>query len=141
MSFIYLAQPYSHKDGQVQAARFKIAEYMFAHYSDLGEIIYAPIVSCHRVSQLYNLPTTADFWEKQNTAFLEKAEAIRVLEMPGWEKSKGLAYEMMWWQSNRPYVPIQLVSWKEIVQTCKIHTDTDGTQPLHYWLDRAGAVL
>ena len=141
MSFIYLAQPYTHRDPRVRAARFKIAEFMTAKYSNLGEAIYAPIVACHKLSITYKLPTTADFWERMNIAFMEKAEAIRLLEMPGWDKSAGVEFELDWWKTHRPHVPAQFVSWKEMVEECAAYEDDQGANPLRYYLDLAGANL
>lgn len=140
MSFIYLAQPYTHKDESVRAARFRIAERMTALYTDFQEIIYSPIVHSHRMAIVYSLPSTADYWEKANTAFLEHASAIRVLEMPGWEKSAGLAYETEWWKTNRPNVPIQFVPWSEMVNFCSDFADPDGHKPLQMFLEIASKV-
>lgn len=138
MSIVYLAQPYTHKDPRVRAARFKIAEFMNAHYSNLGEVIYAPIVACHKMSNLYHLPTTADFWEKHNTAFLEASTSLRVLRMPGWIDSAGLKYEEDWWALHKKFVPIQDVEWKEIIALASAHETPDGF-PLRYYLQILGA--
>jgi hypothetical protein len=140
MSFIYLAQPYTHKDESVRAARFRLAEFLFAHYTNLGEVIFSPIVHCHRMSVMYEVPSTADYWEKANKAFLDHATAVRVMELPGWEHSKGLTFEMEYWKDSFPHVPLQFVSWKEILELASAHRSPDGDKPLHQFLEIASKV-
>lgn len=138
---IYLAQPYSHRDPRVRSARFKVAEFMNAFYTQQMEIIYAPIVSTHKMSILYTLPIDAGYWKASNIAFLSASEGLRVLEIPGWGESKGLAAEIEWWEKNKPNVPIQYVSWKEIVHVIANHQDDEGLNPMRYYLQILGAVL
>lgn len=138
MSFVYLAQPYSHPDSKVRAARFKIAEFMTAHYSHNNEFIYSPIVHFHRLSVLYYLPTNAEFWRNNNFAMLGKADTLRVLEMPGHDVSVGLKAEVDFYVDRCPFVPIQYVSWKEITTLIANHKDDEASVPLGYHVDIAG---
>lgn len=59
----------------------------------MGVHAYSPIVHCHELAKIAELPKTAEFWEKYNFAMLERADALWVLMLPGWEDSKGCAAE------------------------------------------------
>jgi hypothetical protein len=59
-----------------------------------GPPVFSPIVYCHPFAVANKMPVDAEYWMKFNMAFLRKAEALFVLRIQGWEKSKGLQIEM-----------------------------------------------
>lgn len=132
MSFIYLAQPYYSPNEEIREARFRIAEFMTAYYTQNREVVYAPIVHFHEISKGYYLPKDASFWRDNNFAMLERAHYLRILEMPGWEKSEGLRAEIDFFVDRSPFVPIQSVSWRSIITLASKNQDEEGTPLLKY---------
>jgi len=56
--------------------------------------IYSPIVHCHEMAERHKLPKDFAFWEKYNRAMLETADGLYILQLDGWELSKGLQSEI-----------------------------------------------
>lgn len=94
MSYIYLASPYSDPDPAIVQRRYHLV--LSATASLLRDCIwtYSPIVHCHELARLHSLPTDFAFWRDYNKAMLQKANAIALLDIPGWENSKGVKDEL-----------------------------------------------
>lgn len=90
---IYLAQPYSHPDPEIQNQRYDIALLWCAFFRTKHP--YSPIVHWHNVAQRHTLPTDADFWLEHNRHMIDLSKALYVLKITGWEESKGLAHEII----------------------------------------------
>lgn len=139
-SLIYLAQPYSHPDPQVRVARFKIAECVTAYFlSRHKEHILSPIVHCHRIAALYNLPSDFDFWQNYNFATLRTCSELRVMELPGYENSKGLAAELSFAKSHPRSLSVSYLSFPRIQEICS-HMNTNdlgNSISLTYYLENA----
>lgn len=131
---IYIGQPYTHSDFEVMAARFKIAEFLTAEYMKAGDIVYSPIVHCHKIAVHYKMPTNWEFWEKYDLGILERCDTMRVLQMPGWDKSRGLQAEMKYAEENKK--EIIFVSWDYIYPKIWELLDDFGDPKLRYWLDK-----
>jgi hypothetical protein len=58
-----------------------------------GLAVYSPIVHCHELAKIVDMPRAAGFWEKYNFVMLEAAETFGILMLPGWEESVGIAGE------------------------------------------------
>lgn len=98
---IYLASPYTASEPGLTLHRFQMTEYYVAKYMKLGKPIFSPIVHCHELAGKYGMPTTHQYWWNYNLAFLEKADELWVLMLPGWDQSMGVQAEMGWWEKNR----------------------------------------
>lgn len=90
---IYLASPYSHPDPLVMKTRFLLAQQATAAMIFEGKFVYSPIVHCHELAQAYQLPKDFDFWRRYNIDMLRRADAFRILKIPGWDESKGVCPE------------------------------------------------
>lgn len=107
---IYLASPYtSNLAGDLKAAaernRYVKALDFIAHIMMTGgPPVFSPIVYCHPIAVKHQLPVDAEHWLKFNVAFLRKADAMFVLRIQGWEKSKGVEIEMR--MANMLGIPI-----------------------------------
>lgn len=92
---IYLASPYS--VGNASPAeleqRFEAACAAVGHLMLEGEVVYSPIVHCHPIAVRYSLPRDWEFWHKFDREMLRGAHELRILKLPGWEESKGIAAE------------------------------------------------
>lgn len=94
MAFIYLASPYSDKSRTVRHGRYLQVAETTAELLRQGLHVYSPIVHCHELAERHNLPKDFAFWEKYNFAMLEQASALHILELEGWEQSKGVRGEI-----------------------------------------------
>lgn len=91
---MYLASPYSDPDPVIRKTRFLIAAERTAEKLTAGLIVYSPIVHCHFLVENFNLPPDFDFWKKYNFGILRRASSVCVLQIKGWEESKGVRAEM-----------------------------------------------
>ena len=113
MSYVYLASPYSHPDPFLRELRYlrtmsELSEHLLA-----GVAVYSPIVHCHELAKIADLPKDAKFWEHYNFVMLAAAQAVWVLMLPGWEESKGIAGEVA--EALRLQKPIMYIEEKERV--------------------------
>lgn len=59
-----------------------------------GLHVYSPIVHCHQLALLADLPKDNAFWREYNLIMLTAAETMGVLMLPGWQDSLGVADEI-----------------------------------------------
>lgn len=90
---IYLASPYSHPDELIRRTRFMLAEQATASLLRRGIWVYSPIVHCHELASKYNLPGDFDFWSKYNIDMIRRCDSFAILDIPGWQESKGVQGE------------------------------------------------
>ncbi len=114
---IYVASPYSsggspeqraaaHEERYREAKRF--VTYVIVEH---GPAPFSPIVYCHPLAVESNLPGDAEYWYKFNMQFLRKSEAVFVLMLDGWEKSKGVKAELD--MAQRLRIPVYYYKWNE----------------------------
>ena len=109
MSYIYLASPYSDKSETVRHERYLKTAEATAQMLLQGLHIYSPIVHCHELAKRFQLPGDFDFWNKYNFAMLGEASALHILELPGWNKSKGIHAEIQY--ALRLSIPIRNIPY------------------------------
>jgi len=109
MSFIYLASPYTHPRATVRHDRYLKVRETTATLLKKEIHVYSPIVHCHDLAVAHNLPKEFDFWCKYNKAMLSEAVALWVLQIPGWEDSKGVKWEIM--QAHKLNIPVKTISY------------------------------
>lgn len=88
---IYLASPYSHPDELIRRTRFLLAEEFVAKH--FPEHIYSPIVHYHELAIRHSLPTDFETWRRINFDMIRRADEFWILDIPGWEDSKGVTGE------------------------------------------------
>jgi nucleoside 2-deoxyribosyltransferase len=91
---IYLAAPYTSSDKHLVEHRVKQINQAAAKLMREGHIVFSPISHSHQMAIQEVLPTTFEWWRKQNHAFIEWADAVCVLLLDGWEKSVGVMDEI-----------------------------------------------
>ncbi len=107
MKKIYLANPYSHPDPYVRRERFHAACRAAARLMEAGNIVFSPIAHSHPISEHLGNPLDLDFWLAQDRAFVEWADEVHVLLLPGWDTSKGVAMEVQWTrEAGKPVVEV-----------------------------------
>lgn len=90
---IYLASPYSHPDPSVREERFHAVCRTTAALLRAGQVVFSPIVYNHPLVA-FALPTTWEFWERIDRAYLERCEVLMVLMLDGWKESAGVQAEI-----------------------------------------------
>src|SRR5512139_3335222 len=94
MTMFYLASPYSSADEEIKEHRYKLACIACAQLVRSGKVVYSPIVQCHSIAKLMELPTGWDFWKDHCAFFISCSEGLIVLKLDGWESSVGVAAEV-----------------------------------------------
>jgi hypothetical protein len=90
----YLACPYSHPDRAVRVARFEAANRAAAVLMQDGHKVFSPISHTHPIAEAGDLPKGWDFWEAFDRAYLAISGKVVVLQIDGWDTSKGVAAEI-----------------------------------------------
>lgn len=92
---IYIASVYSlDADEALMEARYQFALKLTSKFTIEGECVFSPIVHSHPMSLVYDFPREFHFWEKLDYAYLDRCTGLRVLCMPGWERSRGVTSEI-----------------------------------------------
>lgn len=92
----YIASPYTHEDPVIRQRRYEKAldftAWLATKYRMWG---YSPIVHSHN---MVDLQTGMDhaFWMEWSKSMLVTSRSVIVLQMPGWEVSKGVYMELEW---------------------------------------------
>ena len=96
MSFIYLAAPYSHPLPAVRELRFHQANAAAAWLMSQGHVVFSPISHSHPIAAYLTAEMLMDheFWMAQDLGILALASLMIVLQVSGWEKSKGVVAEI-----------------------------------------------
>lgn len=94
MSFHYLASPYTSQEAAFMQRRFEAVEQMTARLLKDSIWVYSPIVHCHELANKFNLPRNFEYWESYNSALLAKASQLLVLDIEGWDESRGVCKEI-----------------------------------------------
>lgn len=94
MTYLYLASPYSSPDPSIRDRRASEALAATAWLLQMKRWVYSPIVHCHELAFVHELPTDAEYWQEYNHALLERSKGLLVLLAEGWESSVGVGEEI-----------------------------------------------
>lgn len=95
---IYLASPYTHPDPEVVKFRVAEAARWTAEAWRRGYTVFSPVVHGQAlVDTNITMPMTHEFWLSHDWNFLNLAEELWVLMLPGWGDSRGVNKEIDWW--------------------------------------------
>lgn len=104
---IYLASPYTHREAYVRYQRYVAARTALAAMLRSREWAYSPIVHCHDLARVHDMPTDAEFWKDYNFYMLGRSTELRVLQLTGWDISVGVGMELS--EAKRLGIPIILI--------------------------------
>lgn len=95
----YLGVPYTHKDSKIRKWRFDRVTEATAHLLNDGEYktVYSPITHSHLINtaKIGAEAFSWEFWvDDFDLTFLAVCKTLIVLQLPGWEESKGVAIEI-----------------------------------------------
>lgn len=109
---IYLASPYSHPESTVRESRFNEVCSKAAELIKDGYIVFCPIAMSHPIANLdRSLSTDFESWKDLDRYFLNMSDEVWVYQIPGWDASKGVKWEIEYAQKNRKVV--RYLSYKE----------------------------
>lgn len=93
---IYLAGPHT----GCEEYSFKFLTKYAAGLVEEGHFVFSPITHCYPMAQSAGLPVDFGYWGDYNKKMLSLCDCLVVLELPGWNRSRGvnaeisLAYEL-----------------------------------------------
>lgn len=90
---IYVAGPYYDKDPSVIQMRMDVIYEVMAELTKRGEVAVSPMLM-HPIAVKYELPNTFEFWDKYSFELLSKCDRMIVVQMEGWNKSRGVEAEI-----------------------------------------------
>lgn len=94
MSYYYVATPYSAYPAGIDAA-FHDACTATAEFIKRGIPVYSPIAHTHPVALAGGMdPLDHTIWLPADQPFMDAARGLIVVQMDGWDKSKGIAFEI-----------------------------------------------
>ena len=93
-TLVYLACPYSDKKASVRLSRFNSVNKIAAQLMLQGMHIFSPISHTHPIAEAGGLPKGWDFWEGYDRAILATCAKMIVLQLDGWDISKGVQAEI-----------------------------------------------
>ena len=108
-TLIYLASPFAHQSAEVREARLEAVRHVCGKMIDEGRIVLSPLVYAGELAQRgFHAPQGWYAWDLQ---FLARADELLVLQLPGWEESKGVLVEIAAAQARN--IPIRLMSLED----------------------------
>ncbi|HBP6378442.1 TPA: DUF1937 family protein [Pseudomonas aeruginosa] len=108
MPLIYLATPYNHADPAVMEFRRAAACRKAGELITSGLSVISPIAHNVAVIREVGGETGWEIWAAQDLAILAACDKVFVLQLPGWELSKGVAAEIA--AAERMGKPVEYLS-------------------------------
>ena len=94
MKKLYLANPYSHPQKNIEQQRFEMASYATATLISRGINVFSPIAYSHPLAIQYKLGLDFEYWQKFNRGWIDWADFLLVLMLDGWNDSRGVIGEV-----------------------------------------------
>ena len=96
----YLASPYARYEGGHEAAWRDISA-IAARLVAAGVDVFSPIAHSHSLAVYGEMDKVDhDFWLRVDEKFMMRAEACMVAMLPGWQESKGVTWEIEWFEKR-----------------------------------------
>lgn len=101
---IYLASPYTHDDPIIRESRYLLAVRATAFLIRQECIVFSPIVHSHPVAvHLDGDAMVSAYWTQYNEPFMDMCSKMVVLQIAGWEGSRGVQREIAYFvKHNKP---------------------------------------
>lgn len=93
LKLYYLASPYSHPEPTIRKQRAEDATVAAVTLLKHNIFVFAPI-PYNEPWEKYNVPGDWDFWQEFDKAFVSRMDGIIVLQIDGWDRSKGVTAEV-----------------------------------------------
>lgn len=98
---IYIASPFTDPSVEVMQTRWRAATLFNFYLIKTGKIAISPIALCYPMVQLIpSTPVDFETWASFNLGLLSRSRELRVLMLPGWQESFGVAAETRFAKEN-----------------------------------------
>lgn len=95
--YLYIASPYTHDDPMIRQRRYEKALEFTAWLATKYRMwSFSPIVHSHNMVAQSDPKFMHDFWMDWGKAMLIPSKGVVVLQIPGWQDSKGVDLEIGW---------------------------------------------
>jgi hypothetical protein len=97
---VYLASPYTCRsrrpwlNRRIQHLRARLASIACGLLINDGLVVFGPITFSHPIERELKLPGSWEYWEAFDRWYVERAVALWLLKLPGWERSVGMQAEI-----------------------------------------------
>ena len=108
-TLIYLASPYAHPSSTVREARLEAVRYVCGQMVSEGKIVMSPLVYLGELA--YKGVHPPQGWYAFDLQLLARCDELVVLQLPGWEDSRGVLVEIAGAQTKG--LPVRLMSLDE----------------------------
>lgn len=110
----YVASPYSHPDPAIREERYKLAVKAAKTLTRLGYSAFVPIAydGLWDLDPTFTVDHSWSFWEKIDLPILDRCSALILFEIPGWEKSQGVAGELE--HCDKMGIPVMSISLDDL---------------------------
>lgn len=107
--FIYLASPFWHESEYTRLQRYSRALHKTSELMARGWKVFSPITYSFHIHHILDesIRHSYDFWLAQDFAFLHEADALFVLQLEGWQESRGVTAEIKF--ANQLSLPIRFL--------------------------------
>lgn len=89
----YLASPYSDPDPFVREERYLRACKVLASLLAQNIWTFSPIVHCHELKKIVDLPYEHEFWLEYDCHILALCDELLIIRIEGWDRSRGVKME------------------------------------------------
>lgn len=89
LPLIYLAGPYSINPKEMYSLHAQLCAELLLQ----GKMVYSPIVHCHPLAEMFNIPITHD-WKSYNFNTLIRCDELYVINIPDLSSSLGTQNEI-----------------------------------------------
>ena len=108
-TLIYLASPYAHPSAEIREARLEAARHVCGRMVSEGRMVMSPLVYLGELAHKGVHPPQG--WYAFDLQLLARCDELLVLQLPGWEDSRGVLVEIAGAQTKG--MPIHLMSLEE----------------------------
>jgi hypothetical protein len=106
---IYLASPYWHEDPMIRDIRARENADVAMRLALRGVMAYAPLVHGHNIAALDPFHDISElYWLEHGLMMLRQCNYLWVIDLAGWDKSRGVATEVLE-AEMRLQIPVELL--------------------------------
>lgn len=96
--YFYIASPYTHSNSFVRIGRYeKVLDFTVWLAKEFHIFGYSPIVHSHPMVLDHDMPVEINnFWQEWNETMIYASIGLVILQLNGWDKSKGIELEIQY---------------------------------------------
>ncbi len=97
VQFVYLSAPYTSSEADLRDLRARVCAQAMADLIEAGQCVICPVVMNHEALRILDDRRSGPnsvYWSSLETRLAETCDELVVLQLPGWEGSRGVAREV-----------------------------------------------